>query len=434
MNSLLDFEKAFLDYCKSRVTEVTYNCWFKDLTITSFVGNTVTICATSNWKKGIIEDPFYFAIIKDAFTEFFSKEVNIVVTSAEENTIPLNPSNNQQENINHRYTFDNFIVGNSNRYAHAASLAVSDYPAEKYNPLFIYGKSGLGKTHLLKAIENHISEKFPDKRIVTVSCETFTNDFMDALNTKEFLQFHEKYRQCDVLLLDDIQFIAGKEGTQIEFFNTFEALFNSNKQMVITSDRPPKEIKTLTDRLRSRFEQGLLTDIQPPDFETRVLILKRKADELSLSIDENIIFFIAEQMKSNIRQLEGVIKKLSAISNLNERISISSAQIAIKDIKSDDLPEPITVKKIIDEVGKTFNVSAEDIMGKKRDANISKARHIAIYAVREIIGMSSNRIGEEFGRKHSTVLHSLEFVTKIMETDERDRNIICDLIENLKNN
>ena len=257
---------------------------------------------------------------------------------------------------------------------------------------------------------------------------------MDALNTKEFLQFHEKYRQCDVLLLDDIQFIAGKEGTQIEFFNTFEALFNSNKQMVITSDRPPKEIKTLTDRLRSRFEQGLLTDIQPPDFETRVLILKRKADELSLSIDENIIFFIAEQMKSNIRQLEGVIKKLSAISNLNERISISSAQIAIKDIKSDDLPEPITVKKIIDEVGKTFNVSAEDIMGKKRDANISKARHIAIYAVREIIGMSSNRIGEEFGRKHSTVLHSLEFVTKIMETDERDRNIICDLIENLKNN
>ena len=204
--------------------------------------------------------------------------------------------------------------------------------------------------------ENHISEKFPDKRIVTVSCETFTNDFMDALNTKEFLQFHEKYRQCDVLLLDDIQFIAGKEGTQIEFFNTFEALFNSNKQMVITSDRPPKEIKTLTDRLRSRFEQGLLTDIQPPDFETRVLILKRKADELSLSIDENIIFFIAEQMKSNIRQLEGVIKKLSAISNLNERISISSAQIAIKDIKSDDLPEPITVKKIIDEVENSGNV------------------------------------------------------------------------------
>ena len=298
----------------------------------------------------------------------------------------------------------------------------------------IYGGSGLGKTHLLTAIQTEIKRTHPDFVIMYVTCEQFTNELIAAIRAGSTEDFRMKYRVADLLLVDDIQFIAGKESTQEEFFHTFNSLHDAHKQIVIASDRPAKEIKSLEERLRTRFEWGLTADVQPPDFETRVAIVKRKAELLHLDLPEDVAEFIANHLKNNIRQLEGAVKKLNAYYML-EGIQpvISVAQNAIKDILNETQPVPVTIEKIIGEVSRTFNVSPADIRGTKRNANVASARRVAIYILREVTGMSMEEIGREFsGRDHSTIVYSLKTMERDMKNDQHLRETVSDIIKNVK--
>ena len=329
-------------------------------------------------------------------------------------------------------TFENFIKGSSNQFAYAAAQAVAANPSGAYNPLFIYGNSGLGKTHLHSAIQFEIHKTHPDFNIVYVDCEKFTNEIITAIRSGTTEQFRLKYRAADVLLIDDIQFIAGKESTQEEFFHTFNTLHASGKQIVLASDRPAKEIKSLEERLRTRFEWGLTADIQPPDFETRVAIIRRKAELLGLDIPDDVAEFIANHLKNNIRQLEGAVKKLNAYSML-EGIApvIGVAQNAIRDILSETQPVPVTIEKIISEVARTYNVSPTDIRGPKRNSNVSAARRTAIYIVREVTGMSMEDIGKEFGgRDHSTIVYAMRVIERDLKKDQHLQETVSDIIKN----
>ena len=339
------------------------------------------------------------------------------------------------EKANYEFTFDTFIVGSSNEFAYAACKAVAQKQKNKiYNPLFIYGPSGLGKTHLLMAIIHESKLKTPNIKILYVSGENFTNEFLTAIEKKTTREFQSKYRNADILLIDDIQFVAGKERTQEEFFYTFNELHSLGKQIILTSDRPPKDIKTLEERLRTRFESGLLIDISPPDFETRVAIIRRKAELLNIDIPDDVTEYIALRLKDNIRQLEGAIKKIKAYKLFTgSPPSIAVAQNVIRDILNDNRPVPVTVERIVDEVAKTYNVSADDIRSKKRTAPIPAARQAAIYCIREITQMSLEAIGKEFsGRDHSTIVYSLQQMEKSIETEEHTKEIIDDIIKNIR--
>ena len=438
MESLEELQNVVLEYCKDKISEVAFTCWLKDIKLKSFVDNSAVISVPNKFKKQIVSQN-YINILSDAFEQIFSFKVNISIV-CDEDTVSVNTDSDRTHNdVGYEYNFDTFIIGNSNRYAHAASLTVAENPAKIYNPLFIYGQSGLGKTHLLNAIATRIKEKFPDMTIVSESCETFVNEFIAAVpkggygsgGDVKINAFREKYRNADVLLIDDIQFIGGKDSSEEEFFNTFEALYKEKKQIVITSDRPPKNIKTLTDRLLSRIEASLIVDIQPPEFETRVAILKRKEELLNIDVPDDVNFFIAEQVKKNIRQLEGIVKKLQAILNMQEKITKASAQLAIKDIQ--DAPKPITVKRVVEEVARTYNVSVEDICSKKRTSDIKNARQISIYIIKQVIDMPYEKIGAEFQMTHSTAIHSYDKVKELIDKDERENNIIKDIISNLQN-
>ena len=340
----------------------------------------------------------------------------------------------KQKIFNPRYTFDNFVVGNSNKYAHAASLAVAESPSEAYNPLFIYGGSGLGKTHLMNAIGIYLLEHNENLNVLYVSSEMFTNEFIKALGENKTREFKNKYRKVDVLLIDDIQFLEGKDTMQEEFFHTFNTLYESKKQIVLTSDRPPRDIATLEDRLKTRFEWGLTADVQPPDFETRMAIIKRKAELVGLSVPDNVCEFIAQKLKSNIRQLEGTVKKLNAIHLVEGATpTISTAQRAISDIVNNEQPAPVTVSKIIEEVGRTYGVSPEDIKSSKRNANVSFARQISMYVVREITQMPMVEIGKEFGgRDHSTVVYAIQQIEEKSARDPVTKATVSDIIKNIR--
>ena len=335
----------------------------------------------------------------------------------------------------YEFTFDTFIVGSSNKFAHAASMAVAQNPASAYNPLFLYGNSGLGKTHLLCAIGNEIRSTHPDCKVIYIKGEDFANEIIQSIMNKTTPQFRQKYRQTDVLLVDDVQFIGGKESTQEEFFHTFDALYDAKKQIVLTSDRPPKEIKVLTDRLRGRFEMGLLADIQTPDFETRMAIIKRKAEIIGLDLSDDLCEYIANKLKTNIRQLEGVVKKLMARYNLTkEKPTLSIVNESISDILNDDTPPELTVEKIVDEVSRTFGVDSDDLRSQKsRRANINKPRQIAIYIVRELTTLSMESIGKEFGNRHySTIVYTVQQVEKDIKNDPSLRDTVEDIIKNIR--
>lgn len=337
---------------------------------------------------------------------------------------------------NYEFTFDTFIVGPSNNFAYAACKAITtDNQIRSYNPLFIYGPSGLGKTHLLTAISNEIKKNHPERTIISVSSETFTNELIAAISSRTIDQFHNKYRKADILLVDDIQFISGKESTQEEFFHTFNELFLVGKQIVLTSDRPPKDIKTLEDRLKSRFESGLLTDITPPNFETRIAIINRKADLLQIEIPPDVAEFIANRLKTNIRQLEGAVKKLKAYKLLaGSPPSITVAQTVIKEILNDNQPVPVTVERIMEEVAKTYSVTTDDLRSKKRNQPLSYARQVSIYIIKEVTQMSLDLIGAEFGgRDHSTVSYALKQVEHQIKTNAHQKAIIDDIIKNIQN-
>ena len=432
---------------------MVYNLWIKDLELVSFNGTTAVLSVNAELKKNLLETR-YMDNLRGAFHDVtgVDVEVQIVVINpaargaaaapVQETASPAVSYQPQpmmeinRQNGDYEYTFETFIVGTSNKFAHAACLAVAQNPGKGYNPLFIYGGSGLGKTHLLYAIMSEIKKNRADTNVVYVKGEDFTNELISAIQNKNTTEFRDKYRPADVLLVDDIQFIAGKEQTQEEFFHTFETLHAAKKQIVLVSDRPPKEIKTLEERLRTRFEWGLLADIQPPDIETRIAIIKRKAELMSLDIPNDVAEYIANRIKSNIRQLEGVVKKINAYKTLAKQApSIKVAENAIRDILSDNQPVPVTVERIISEVGRTYGVTAADIRSSKRSSQISNARQIAMYVIRDITQMSMASIGEEFGgRDHSTVVYAINQVTKNIAQDAKYKETIEDIIKNIRDN
>lgn len=317
--------------------------------------------------------------------------------------------------VNHgEYTFDNFIVGGSNKFAHAACVAVANDPGEVYNPLFIYGPSGLGKTHLCYAVTNAIKRRFPQKKIIYVTCEEFTNELIEAIFSKKNTpSFREKYRSADVLLIDDVQFISKTESTQEELFHTFNELFENHKQIILTSDRPPKEIKLLEDRIKTRFEWGLLADIQPPDMELRSAIIMKKSEALGLELTPDVVEYLSDKLKSNIRQIEGSLKRLSAVSLLSgEKITVDMAAKCLSDIVSEDLPLPLKISRVIKVVSEKYGFDEADIRGPKRTQEIAWARNVAIYILSKKTDMSQKAIGNEFGRDRTTIISSLKTIER----------------------
>lgn len=449
MNSFADIFELMTK--KLDLTDIAYNLWIKPIKPVKLDNNKVVLYVAEPYAKKIIEEN-YVVRFKPIFKEILGFDVDIEILteeSAEQKKNPFEPIPELEDDLDmqqrlelsiasgeYKHTFETFIVGPSNKLAYAACKAVAQKQTNTYNPLFVYGESGLGKTHLLSAIAQETKKNFPESNVIYVSAETFTNEFIQAIGDSTMDKFHDKYRSADVLLVDDIQFIAGKASTEEEFFYTFNELHRLGKQIVLTSDRPPKEIKSIADRLKTRFEWGLIADIQAPDFETRVAILKRKAELLHINVSSEVIEFIANKLKNNIRQLEGSIIKMNALMLVTDiQPTILMAQNVIRDILTDHQPIPVTVEKIINEVAHIYNVTAEEIRSQKRSANISTARQVAIYVVHEITDMSYSSIGEEFGgRDHSTIVYAINKVKAIIKKDSSYKSTIEDLIKNMRNN
>ncbi len=435
MESFEQCLNAVKDYCRVNESETIYNLWLKGLEPVSYQDGAATLSVSSDFIKTTVEDR-YLGLLGQAFESVMGFPVELRLISRAKPSEALPPIQAVSAGIDgDEYTFESFIVGGDNRFAHAAALAVANNPARAYNPLFIYGASGLGKTHLLHAIKNKLALTRPELQVLYIDGEKFTIELIAAIGAGNTEPFHDKYRTVDVLLVDDVQFIGGKESTQEEFFHTFNALFNDHKQIVLTSDRPPREIKSLEERLRTRFEWGLLADVQPPDVETRISIILRKAQMLGLDLSTEVAEYIASNVKNDIRQLEGAVKKLNAYYQMEGLVpSIGLAQNAIKDIMSEQQPLPVTVEKIISEVARTYSVAPEDIRSSKQSAAISLPRQVSMYIVREVTGMTMERIGEEFGkRNHATVVYAINKIQKQMEFDSHTRELIEDIIKNSKN-
>ena len=443
---ICDYLKSKNEDSKKAISDVAYNAWIKTIEPVGldFEKSYIVLSVPNKLNKTVIENS-YIEILKIASEEVFGKKFDFLIEVAGDDTtketlqkISRTPEEDTDNSYGDEYTFENFVVGKSNDLAYKACVAVAKDPAglEVQNPLFIYGNSGLGKTHLLYAIKNVINKNYPSKKIIYVKGEDFTNELIDSLSKKTADKFRDKYRTVDVLLVDDIQFIAGKEATQEEFFHTFNTLYEAKKQIVFTSDVPPREMKTLEDRLKSRFEWGLLADIQPPDIETRITIINKKAEQLNIEIPYNISELIASKIKTNIRKLEGAVKKLHAKNLLNnEKISVKMAHEVIAELQSEDVAVEITLDTIVEEVARTFNVTPEEIKSSNRRANLSKARQIAIYLVKDITNMSMEQIGNEFnGRHHSTIVYTCQQVEKNMEFDPKVKEMIRDIKKNLQNN
>jgi chromosomal replication initiator protein len=430
-----------MDLIKIELSEVSYNTWFKTIEPISMDDNNIILAAPNEFTKGIL-DGRYLNLIKNAISQITKQNYHIIITIPEDE-IKLNVGqtkavengeNISRSQLNPKYTFDSFVIGNSNRFAHAASLAVAEAPAQAYNPLFIYGGVGLGKTHLMHAIGHYILNQNSKTKVVYVSSEKFTNELINSIRDDKNDAFRNRYRNVDVLLIDDIQFIAGKERTQEEFFHTFNALHDANKQIIISSDRPPKEIPTLEDRLRSRFEWGLIADIQPPDLETRIAILKKKAKVENLSIENDVLLYIATKIQSNIRELEGALIKIVAYSSLTKKeITVDLAEEALKDIISSSKPKEITVNLIKEVVAKNFNIKSEDFNSKKRTRAIAYPRQVAMYLCRELTDLSLPKIGDEFGgRDYTTVIHAYEKISSNLKSNSTFNKKIENVIKEIQ--
>ncbi|MCQ2354539.1 MAG: chromosomal replication initiator protein DnaA [Clostridia bacterium] len=455
--------KEILDGFSETLSASSIDLWFGNLKFVSFKGETLTISVDSLFKYNRIRTA-YLQTIQDEFSRLlgFDIIVDLIFDDSEKgksDTASFAESESSDENKNeikssesteineteiaadkriqsrhYEYTFDNFIVGNSNRFAHAACTAVAANPAMNYNPLFIYGPSGLGKTHLLYAITNEVSKKNPNANFVYVNSEEFTNEFINALAKNKTAEFRDKYRSCDMLLIDDIQFIAGKISTQEEFFHTFNALYEDHKQIILTSDRPPIEMKTLEERLKTRFEWGLVADIQPPDLELRIAIVKNKAEQMNVKLSDEILTYIAENLRSNIRQIEGAVKKLAAISFLSgNEIDFNTARDELKKYTSKEISVEDLIDKIFASVYQKYNVKREDLIGPKRSKNIAEPRHITIYLVRKITDISLPSIGKIFNRDHSTILSSIEKIEHKLVNDPSLKTDIDEMQKDIMN-
>lgn len=433
--------EGVLSLIKVELTEVSYNTWLKSIEPISLIEDEIVLGAPNDFTKGILEGR-YFNLIKNSINQVTGDNYKIKFIIPGEEIQPMEPSAKKIEavevlnksKLNPKYSFSTFVTGKSNEFAHAASVAVAEAPAQAYNPLFLYGGVGLGKTHLMHAIGHYILSQNPKAKVVYVSSEKFTNELINSIREYKNEEFRNKYRNVDVLLIDDIQFIAGKEGTQEEFFHTFNALHDANKQIIISSDRPPKEIPTLEDRLRSRFEWGLITDIQPPDLETRIAILRKKANLENIEVPDDVMLLIAERIHSNIRELEGALIRVVAYSSLtNKSINLDLAEEALKDIISNNKPVEITADLIKDKVSKKFSIKMDDFSSKKRTRAIAYPRQIAMYLTRELTDLSLPKIGDEFGgRDHTTVIHACDKINKDIEADSSLKTKLDNIIAELK--
>ena len=422
---------AVLSIIEPETSSVSFNTWFKDTKLIDMRDHTMIISVKNDFTKEILSTR-YLSLIRNCALQVFNKEYEFEFILANTEANYLNSKNkpktkdpriedplNNRSSLNPRYVFDSFVVGNSNRMAHAAALAVAEAPARAYNPLFLYGGVGLGKTHLMHSIAHYILDQNPNAKVLYASSEKFTNELINSIKDDKNEAFRNKYRNIDVLLIDDIQFIAGKERTQEEFFHTFNTLHEADKQIIISSDRPPKEIETLEDRLRSRFEWGLIADIQSPDLETRIAILRKKAELETLLIPEEVLLFIAKTVISNIRELEGALNRIIAFSSLaNKPITVELANEALKDLISKDKPKVITAEYIQDVVAEYFHLKTEELRSAKRTRNIAFPRQIAMYLCRNLTDLSLPKIGEKFGgRDHTTIIHGFEKISKDKEKD-----------------
>lgn len=437
VGSLDDIWAAVCTECKKVISEVAFDCFLADLKPVALQNGELILSIHNEYMRGIVEQNYNDILTKALRTVMGIDATVRIVFEDDEERILMAEQHSEGLTFEDFFTFDNFIVGSTNRFAYAASSAVADNPNIIYNPLIIYGNSGVGKTHLMLAIKNRIKKNFPYKKIAYVRSEDFTNELIRALQEGQLgmgtpEDFRNKYRNVDVLLIDDIQFIAGKDRTQEEFFNTFNTLYQNNKQIICTLDRPPKEIKTLDDRICSRLESGLLADITPPDYETRVGIIQKKAEQVHIQIDENIVFYIAEHIKVNTRQLEGVVKKLQAYYMIqNKTPSLSVVQGFIRDVINDTQPEPVRIEKIISEVAHTYNVTESDILSNRRTASLALARQVAMYIARETTDLSFKAIGEHFGKDHTTVLHNVAKIETFLKDKPYEKALVGDIIKNI---
>jgi len=422
-----------LAQAEQKISKPSFDTWLKSTKLLAHSGTNVTISAPNSFARDWLEQ-YYIHMITGILNELTGEDLVIKFVVQKDqiaDDFELPPpitqakSNDHSDNapgmLNPKYTFDTFVIGSGNRFAHAASLAVAEAPAKAYNPFFIYGGVGLGKTHLMHAIGHYVKEHNPNANVVYLSSEKFTNEFINSIRDNKAIDFRNKYRNVDVLLIDDIQFLAGKESTQEEFFHTFNTLHEESKQIVISSDRPPKEIPTLEDRLRSRFEWGLITDIAPPDLETRIAILRKKAKADGLDIPNEVMLYIANQVDTNIRELEGALIRVVAYSSLvNQDISPELAAEALKDIMPNSKPRMISILDIQTATGEHFNIRLEDFSAKRRTKSIAFPRQVAMFLSRELTDFSLPKIGEEFGgRDHTTVIHAHEKISSLLKTDQQ---------------
>lgn len=428
-----------MDLLKSELTEISYNTWIRTIEPLSINSSTIELGVPTDFNKGILESR-YLPLISNAVKQISSREYNVIISIPSQEPAKKRVSNHETTNedisnsiLNPKYTFDTFVIGNGNRLAHAASVAVAEAPAKAYNPLFLYGGVGLGKTHLMHAIGHYILSQNPASKVLYVSSEKFTNELINAIKDDRNEEFRSKYRNIDVLLIDDIQFIGGKERTQEEFFHTFNALYEANKQIIISSDRSPKEITTLEDRLRSRFEWGLTADIQSPDLETRIAILQKKAQLENVYIPNDVFIFIADKVISNIRELEGALNRVIAYSTLTDtEISTDLCAEALKELLSANNTKIIDSSHIIDTVSRYFDLRPEEFKSQKRNRNISFPRQIAMFLCRELIGLSLPKIGDEFGgRDHTTVIHAIAKIESDIISNQETKRTVEELRRNI---
>ncbi|MBA1334752.1 MAG: Chromosomal replication initiator protein DnaA [Firmicutes bacterium] len=443
-DNLISIWESALKLIKGELAEVSFNTWFKVIKPVEEKNDIIILSVPTDFIKNILEAR-YVNLIFNALKQVTDKEyeIKLILPEEENDTNVYSQNNNKSRNsiqesesanmLNPKYVFDTFVIGNSNRFAHAASLAVAEAPARAYNPLFLYGGVGLGKTHLMHAIGHYILRNNPKTRVLYTTSEKFTNDLINSIRDDKNVEFRNRYRTTDVLLVDDIQFIADKERTQEEFFHTFNSLYEASKQIIISSDRPPKEIPTLEDRLRSRFEWGLICDIQPPDLETRIAILKKKANVENLIIPDEVLIFIAKKIESNIRELEGALIRIVAYSSLTNRdINLDLTQEALKDFFSNSKPRVINVDLIKKVISEYYSIKIEDFKSKKRTRSIAFPRQVAMYLTRELTDLSLPKIGEEFGgRDHTTVMHAYDKITAELQNDESLRMAINEIHKRL---
>ena len=436
LNELLDKAKNLL---KEETTKISYDTWFQSMEIDSMEGNNIVILVTSIFQKEILETKFQ-ELLLNTFNFLTNMECNISIIQKSDKEAKENLENTQEKEItlgysnttlNPNYTFETFVVGNNNSFAHAASLAVAEAPGTSYNPLFLYGGVGLGKTHLMHAIGNEILRTNRSTNVLYVTSERFTNEFIDAIKNNKMEPFRNKYRNIDVLLIDDIQFIAGKERIQEEFFHTFNTLYEDKKQIILSSDRPPRDIQLLEDRLKSRFEWGLIVDISLPDYETRLAILRKKAEGEHIIIDDSILANIALKIDTNVRELEGVLNKMVAIASLTHSpITVELAERSINDVIMQK-EKVISADFVQEVVARYFNIDKRELKGAKRSNDIAFPRQIAMYLCREVANMSFPQIGLEFGKRdHTTVMHAFSKIEKEIK-DKPNTKLIVESVKNI---